>query len=126
MQCLILYLERHLVLSEILFHQSIYNESSESEKSLSYLTLYDLWTIYSPWILHARILEWVAFPFSRGSSQPRDQNPGLPHCKWILHQQSHKGSPRILEWAAEPFSRGSSPPRNQTRVSYTEGGFFTN
>ena len=24
------------------------------------------------WILQARILEWVAFPFSRGSSQPRD------------------------------------------------------
>ena len=32
----------------------------------------------TPWttvhgILQARILEWVAFPFSRGSSQPRDQ-----------------------------------------------------
>ena len=25
------------------------------------------------WILQARILEWVAFPFSRGSSQPWDQ-----------------------------------------------------
>ena len=24
-------------------------------------------------IFQARILEWVAFPFSRGSSQPRDQ-----------------------------------------------------
>ena len=24
-------------------------------------------------ILHTRVLEWVAFPFSRGSSQPRDQ-----------------------------------------------------
>ena len=24
-------------------------------------------------ILQARILEWVAFPFARGSSQPRDQ-----------------------------------------------------
>ena len=24
-------------------------------------------------ILRARILEWVALPFSRGSSQPRDQ-----------------------------------------------------
>ena len=24
-------------------------------------------------ILQARILEWVAFPFSRGASQPRDQ-----------------------------------------------------
>ena len=26
-------------------------------------------------ILQARILEWVAFPFSRGSSQPRDRTP---------------------------------------------------
>ena len=26
------------------------------------------------WILQARILEWVAFPFSRRSSQPRDQS----------------------------------------------------
>ena len=25
------------------------------------------------WILQARILEWLAFPFSRGSFQPRDQ-----------------------------------------------------
>ena len=25
------------------------------------------------WILQARILEWVAMPSSRGSSQPRDQ-----------------------------------------------------
>ena len=24
-------------------------------------------------ILQARILEWIAFPFSRGPSQPRDQ-----------------------------------------------------
>ena len=27
----------------------------------------------SPWILQDRILEWAAVPFSRGSSQPRDQ-----------------------------------------------------
>ena len=27
-------------------------------------------------ILQARIMEWVAFPFSRGSSQPRDQTQG--------------------------------------------------
>ena len=26
-----------------------------------------------PGILQARILEWAAFPFSRGSSQPRDR-----------------------------------------------------
>ena len=29
------------------------------------------YTVYG--ILQVRILEWVAFPFSRGSSQPRDQ-----------------------------------------------------
>ena len=30
------------------------------------------------WILQARILEWVAIPFSRGSSQPWDQKPRSP------------------------------------------------
>ena len=29
--------------------------------------------LYSPWILEARILEWVAIPSSRGSSQPKDR-----------------------------------------------------
>ena len=29
--------------------------------------------LYIPWILQARILQWVSFPFSRGSSQPRDR-----------------------------------------------------
>ena len=53
-------------------------------------------------------------------------NPGLPHCRQILYQLSHKGSPRILEWVAYPFSRGSSQPRNWTGVSCITGGFFTN
>ena len=35
-------------------------------------------------------------------------NPGLLHCKRILYQLSHQGSPRILEWVAYPFSSGSS------------------
>ena len=29
------------------------------------------YTLYG--ILQARVLEWIAFPFSKGSSQPRDQ-----------------------------------------------------
>ena len=51
-------------------------------------------------------------------------NPGLPHCRQILHQLSHKGSPWILEWIAYPFSRESSKPRNRTKVSCMAGGFF--
>ena len=35
-------------------------------------------------ILQARIMEWVAIPFSRGSSQPRDQTS----ISCLLHRQS--------------------------------------
>ena len=42
-------------------------------KSLSRLQLCDPMDYKVHGILQARILEWVAIPFSRGSSQPRDQ-----------------------------------------------------
>ena len=45
------------------------------------------------------------------------RNPGLPHCRQILHQLSQQGSPRILEWVACPFSRGSSRSSHRTGVS---------
>ena len=32
-----------------------------------------------------RILEWVAYPFSRGTSWPRNQTRILLHCRRILH-----------------------------------------
>ena len=82
------------------------------------------WTVHG--ILQARILEWVAFPFSRGSSQPRDWTQVSCIAGQLLHQQSHKGSPRILEWVAYPFSSGSSWPRNRTTVSCIAGRFFRN
>ena len=45
-------------------------------------------------ILQASIMEWVAISSSsRGSSQPRDQTPGLLHCRQILYLLSHRGSP---------------------------------
>ena len=45
-------------------------------------------------VLQARILEWVAFTFSRESPQPRDRTL---HCRRILYQLSHKGSSRRKE-----------------------------
>ena len=62
-------------------------------------------------ILQARILEWVAFPFSR-IFPTQGSNPGLPLCRQILYRLSHKGSLKTLEWVAYPFSSGSSLPRN--------------
>ena len=43
-----------------------------------------------------RILEWVAHPFSRRSSQPGGSNRGLLHCRCILYQLSYQGSPNML------------------------------
>ena len=40
-------------------------------------------------IFQARILEWIAIPFSRGSSQSKDQT-GLPHFSLILYHLSHR------------------------------------
>ena len=62
----------------------------------------------------------------QGIFPTQGSNPGVPHCRWILYQLSHKGSPRILEWVAYPFCSGSSQPRNWTGVSCAAGGFFTN
>ena len=59
-------------------------------------------------ILQARILDWVAFPFSKGIFPTEGSNPVLPHCRRILYQLSHKESQKILEWVTYPFSRGSS------------------
>ena len=44
-------------------------------------------------ILQARILEWVAFPFT-GIFPTQGLNPDLQHCRWILYQLSHKGRPK--------------------------------
>ena len=54
-------------------------------------------------ILQARILEWVAFPFSRNLPNPGIE---LPHCRWILYQLSQQGKPKntgmgslsLLQW----------------------------
>ena len=58
-------------------------------------------------ILQVRTPEWVAVPFSRGILPIQGSNPGLLHCRQILYQLIHQGSPRVLEWVAYPFTRGS-------------------
>ena len=52
----------------------------------------------------------------QGTFPTQGSNPGLPHCRQILYQLSHRGSPRIMEWVTYPFSRGSSGPRKRTGV----------
>ena len=67
------------VVKQMLFHLFLCTKKSESEIAQLCLTLCNPMDCSPPGsfvhgILQARILEWVAIPFSRGSSQPRDQN----------------------------------------------------
>ena len=80
--------------------------------------------LLSPWNSPGQNTGVSNLSLLQGILPTQGSNPGLPHCRQILYQLSHKGSPRILEWVAYPFSCGSSQPRNQTRVSYIAGGFL--
>ena len=105
-------------------------------------------------IFQARILEWVAISFSRGSSWPRGQTWVSCIARQILYYWANWEAlvgtwkvkvaqlcptlcnpmdyivygilqARILEWVDFPFSRGSSQPRDRTQVSCIADGFFT-
>ena len=67
-----------------------------SSESQSCLTLCDPWNSpgQNTGVSSHSLLQGI-FPTQRS-------NPGLPHCRQILYQLGHKGSPRILEWVAYP------------------------
>ena len=48
-------------------------------------------------ILRVRILGVGRLSLLQGIIPTQGLNPDLPHCKWILYQLSHKGSPIFQE-----------------------------
>ena len=56
-------------------------------------------------ILQARILEWVAFPFSKGSSQPGIE-PRSPTLQADSLPAEPQGKPKNTGVGSHPFSRG--------------------
>ena len=82
--------------------------------------------LHSPWNSPSQNTGVSSCSLLQGIFPTQGWNPGLPHCRQILYQLSHKGSPRILEWVDYSFSTESSQPRNRTRVSCIAEGFFTN
>ena len=66
--------------------------------------------LYSPWNSLGQNTEVGSLSLLQGIFPTQGSNPRLPHCRQILYQMSHKGSPRILEWVAYPFSSGSPSP----------------
>ena len=90
---------------------AIYRSQSESCS----VVFDSLWPhgLYSPWNSLGQNIGLRSLSLLQGIFPTQGLNPGLSHCRQILYQLSHQGSPRILEWVAYPFSGGCPWPRNQ-------------
>ena len=81
--------------------------------------------LYSPWNSTGQNTGVGSLSLLQGIFPTQGLNPGLTHCRGVIDQLRHKGSPRILEWVAYSFSSRSSQPRSGTGVSCIAGRFFT-
>ena len=76
-------------------------------------------------ILQARILEWGAFSFSRGSHQPRDRTQVSCTAGRFFISWATRGAQGYWSGVAYPFSRRSSQPRTWVGIFCIASGFFT-
>ena len=56
--------------------------------------------LYNPWNSPGQNTRVGSLSLLQGIFPTQGSNPGPPHCRWILYQLSHKGSPKMLEWLA--------------------------
>ena len=56
--------------------------------------------LYIPWNSPSQDTGVGSLDLLQGIIPTQGSNPGLLHCRWILYQLSHKGSPKILKWVA--------------------------
>ena len=66
--------------------------------------------LYSSWNSPGQNTGVGTLSLLQGSFPTQGLNPGLPHCRRILYQLSHKGSPRTLEWGMMLSYQGSPTP----------------
>ena len=120
-------------------HMQSMDRTQSSHPALLLFTLLHSWSLENVCFRHRIITgpflkavcttcTWLemSIDYVCGIFPTQGSDPGLPHCRQIIYQLSHKRSLRILEWVAYPFSRGSSQPRNWTGVPWNIGGFLTN
>ena len=73
---------------------------SEVKVAQSCSTLCDPHGLYSPWNTGMGSLSLL-----QGIFPNQGPNPGLPHCRRILYQLSHKGSPHTLKASIKKMLR---------------------
>ena len=79
--------------SEVSFHTS-QNESESHSVMSDSLGPHGR---YRPWNSLGQNTGVGSLSLLQGVFTTQGSNPGLPHCRWVLDQLSHRGCPRILE-----------------------------
>ena len=54
--------------------------------------------LYSPWNSPGQNTGVGSLPLLQGIFPAQESNQGLLHCRWILYQLSHQGSPNMPKW----------------------------
>ena len=69
---------------------------NESENESRSVLSHSLWPhgLYSPWNTPGQNTEVGSLSLLQGIFPTQGSNTGLPHCRQILYQLSHKGSPK--------------------------------
>ena len=78
---------------------SVFIERKESESASHSVASNSLGPhrLYIPWNSPVQNTGVGSLSLLQGIFPTQGWNPGYPHCRWILYQLSHQGSPRILE-----------------------------
>ena len=77
--------------SVLVFTFIYFQKASFFGKPLSHVQLF-----VTPWNFPGQNTGKHSLSLLQGIPSTQGLNPGLPHCRWILYQLSHKGSPRSL------------------------------
>ena len=77
------------------FGREVIKDEVESESSSVMSNSLGSHGLYSPWNSPGQNTEVEILSFLQGIFPAQGPNPGLPHCRWMLYQLSHKGSPRM-------------------------------
>ena len=88
-----------------------FNHESESESHSVVSYSLQPHGLYNPWNSPGQNTGVGSHSLLQGIFPTQGLNPGLPHCRQILYQLSHKGSPRTLDWQPLPSPADLPDPR---------------
>ena len=101
----------------LLFHLNIFTFNIESESESHSVVSDSLWPhgLYSPWNSPGQNTGVGSLSLLQGIFPTQGSNPDLLHCRWILNQLSHQGSPSQVH----PQNTKPSGPKEFGKVTWS-------